>query len=166
MGHHLIITMGLRFETQRLQTDGLRRYGVGMRKLGRVTVRSGGYGDMCCGSHDPWNPVQLGANGHRSPASRKPSDSRATTQHTFAHLHSIVRSVSAVAQLLESGSMAKRGSFFTTSETVEQLGQLRNVSGGALGLVDPEDDTAPGDAEFSLTATGDVRCSLMANPSS
>ena len=58
----------------------------------------------------------------------------ATTQHTFALLHSIVQTFSGVAQMLESTFMATHSSFFAMVGVIEQFGQLRNALGSVLGL--------------------------------
>ena len=58
----------------------------------------------------------------------------ATTQTTFALLHSIVQTFSGVAQMLESTFMATHSSFFAMVGVIDQFGQLRNALGSVLGL--------------------------------
>ncbi|KAH8830137.1 Peroxin 13, N-terminal region-domain-containing protein [Flagelloscypha sp. PMI_526] len=58
----------------------------------------------------------------------------ATTQHTFALLHSIVQTFGGVAQMLESTFMATHSSFFAMVGVIDQFGQLRNALGSVLGL--------------------------------
>jgi len=58
----------------------------------------------------------------------------ATTQHTFALLHSIVQTFSGLAQMLESTFMATHSSFFAMVGVVDQFSNLRNALGSVLGL--------------------------------
>lgn len=58
----------------------------------------------------------------------------ATTQNTFALLHSIVQTFSGVAQMLESTFMATHSSFFAMVGVADQFAQLRNALGSVLGL--------------------------------
>ena len=59
----------------------------------------------------------------------------ATTQHTFALLHSIVHTFTGVAQMLESTFMATHSSFFAMVGVVEQFSHLRDALGSVLGLL-------------------------------
>jgi peroxin-13 len=56
------------------------------------------------------------------------------TQPTFALLHSLVSTVSSLAQMLESTFMATHSSFFAMVGVVDQLTVLRNALGSVLGL--------------------------------
>ncbi|EIN09130.1 hypothetical protein PUNSTDRAFT_67288 [Punctularia strigosozonata HHB-11173 SS5] len=56
------------------------------------------------------------------------------TQPTFALLHSLVSTVSSLAQMLESTFMATHSSFFAMVGVVDQFTVLRNALGSVLGL--------------------------------
>ena len=86
----------------------------------------GGYGmgGMGMGMMGP-NGVPLGPGGNPSLTQTL----EATTQHTFALLHSIVQTFSGVAQMLESTFMATHSSFFAMVGVIDQFGQLRNALG-------------------------------------
>jgi len=102
---------------------GMGYGGYGMNGMGygmNNGMYGGGYG-MPGMPMDPTNPSLT-------------QQLEATTQHTFALLHSIVQTFSGLAQMLESTFMATHSSFFAMVGVVDQFSNLRNALGSVLGL--------------------------------
>lgn len=58
----------------------------------------------------------------------------ATTQHTFALLHSIVQTFGGFAQMLDSTFLATHSSFFAIVGVIDQFAALRDIMGHVLGV--------------------------------
>ncbi|KAF7314560.1 SH3 domain-containing protein [Mycena kentingensis (nom. inval.)] len=93
------------------------------------------YGSMGYGmTPGPMNPLGMQVDANGMPIQSLTQTLEATTQHTFALLHSIVQTFSGVAQMLESTFMATHSSFFAMVGVIDQFGHLRNALGSVLGL--------------------------------
>ena len=101
---------------------GMGGMGYGMNGMGYgMNGMYGGYGMPGMPGMDPNNPSLS-------------QTLEATTQQTFALLHSIVQTFSGLSQMLESTFMATHSSFFAMVGVVDQFTHLRNALGSVLGL--------------------------------
>ena len=110
---------------------GMAPYGGGMGYGGY-----GGYGSVGMGGMGYGMGSMMGPNGVPMDPNH-PSLTQtleATTQNTFALLHSIVQTFSGVAQMLESTFMATHSSFFAMVGVADQFANLRNALGSVLGI--------------------------------
>lgn len=95
-------------------------YGMNGMGYGMGGMYGGGYG-MPGMPMDPNNPSLT-------------QQLEATTQHTFALLHSIVQTFTGLSQMLESTFMATHSSFFAMVGVVDQFSHLRDALGSVLGF--------------------------------
>jgi len=108
---------------------GVSPYG-GMGSYGGMGY-GGGYGGMGMGMGGMMGPNGMPMDPNNPSLTQT---LEATTQNTFALLHSIVQTFSGVSQMLESTFMATHSSFFAMVGVADQLGHLRNALGSVLGL--------------------------------
>lgn len=96
-------------------------YGMNGMGYGMNGIYGAGYGMPGMPGMDPNNPSLT-------------QTLEATTQQTFALLHSIVQTFTGLSQMLESTFMATHSSFFAMVGVVDQFSNLRNALGSVLGL--------------------------------
>ncbi|KAG6809889.1 hypothetical protein H0H92_014270 [Tricholoma furcatifolium] len=108
---------------------GMGYGGMGYGGYGGMGYGGMGYGGMGMGGMMGPNGMPMDPN---NPSLTQTLE--ATTQNTFALIHSIVQTFSGVAQMLESTFMATHSSFFAMVGVADQFSQLRNALGSVLGI--------------------------------
>ncbi|OJJ46092.1 hypothetical protein ASPZODRAFT_142721 [Penicilliopsis zonata CBS 506.65] len=116
---------------------GYSAYSSPYSRFGAMGSMYGGYGGMggMGGMYGGMGGMYGGMPGGDPNDSNSLTDSFSqSTQATFQMIESIVGAFGGFAQMLESTYMATHSSFFAMVSVAEQLGNLRNTLGSALGI--------------------------------